>query len=69
LLKVSTNRRPSFWTRPGKDELVLTAVDHWNAMAAGLFAAAPYLWSVATHVLDMTPDETGEAMQNMSKKP
>src|ERR1700722_4100476 len=26
----------------GKDELELTPVDHWNAMVAGLFAAAPY---------------------------
>jgi uncharacterized glyoxalase superfamily protein PhnB len=26
-------------------------------------------WSVATHVRDMTPEETREAMQNMSKKP
>jgi PhnB protein len=28
-----------------------------------------HLWSVATHVRDMTPEETREAMQNMSKKP
>jgi TetR/AcrR family transcriptional repressor of nem operon len=26
----------------GKDELALTAVAHWNAMAKALFAAAPY---------------------------
>jgi TetR/AcrR family transcriptional repressor of nem operon len=26
----------------GKDELALSAVAHWNAMAKGLFAAAPY---------------------------
>ena len=26
-------------------------------------------WSVATHVRDMTTEETREAMQNMSKKP
>jgi PhnB protein len=28
-----------------------------------------HLWSVATHVRDMTPEEIREAMQNMSKKP